>query len=144
MKAPVRAAAIAVATLTAAAISGAPTAAAQPEMYFFESPSGNIACLSASDWVRCDIRERDWSPPPRPADCPSQTGYGQGINLEATGKPTFVCAGDTTFGGDARTLRYGDRDATTGYTCFSEQSGIRCENRDDHGFTISRESYELF
>ncbi|BBY33112.1 DUF6636 domain-containing protein [Mycolicibacter minnesotensis] len=64
--------------------------------------------------------------------------------LEVHCKPAFVCAGDTTFGGDARVLHYGDREATTGYTCVSEKSGIRCENRDDHGFVISRESYELF
>ncbi len=28
--------------------------------------------------------------------------------------------------------------------CVSEKSGIGRENRDDHGFVISRESYELF
>ncbi len=134
----------ATAALTVVVINAAPTAAAQPELHFFGSPSGNIACLADSDSVRCDIQERDWTPPPRPPDCASQTGYGQGIELEAHGKPAFVCAGDTTFGGDARVLQYGDRDATTGYTCVSEKSGIRCENRDDHGFVISRESYELF
>ncbi|GFG86746.1 DUF6636 domain-containing protein [Mycolicibacter algericus] len=135
---------VAAATLTAAAIGGAAAAAAESEMHFFESPSGNIACLADSDWVRCDVRDRDWSPPPRPADCPSQTGYGQGINLEATGKPEFVCAGDTTFGGDARTLQYGDREKMPGYSCVSETSGIRCENRDGHGFEIARDSYRLF
>lgn len=136
--------ALAVAVLASVSISGSPAAGAAPEMHFFESPSGNIACLADADWVRCDIEDRDWSPPARPSDCPSQTGYGQGIILEVHGKPKFVCGGDTTFGGDARVLSYGDRDATTGYTCFSEKSGIRCENRDDHGFTIGRESYELF
>ncbi|KKC00556.1 hypothetical protein WR43_04520 [Mycolicibacter arupensis] len=122
----------------------APTVLAQPDLHFFVSPSGNIACLVGPDWVRCDIQERDWSPPPRPSDCYSQTGYGQGIQIEAHGKAEFVCAGDTTFGGDARTLNYGERDSSTTHLCTSEKSGIRCENRDDHGFVISRESYELF
>lgn len=130
--------------LISAAISGTPGARAQPDMHFFESPSGNIACLADADWVRCDIQERDWTPPPRPADCPSETGYGQGIVLEATGKPTFICAGDTTFGGDARILDYGERESSTAYRCTSETTGIRCDNRDGHGFTIARESYDLF
>ena len=134
----------AVAGLISAGISGAPAATAQPDMHFFVTPSGNIACLADSDWVRCDIEERDWSPPARPADCSDQTGYGQGITLNATGKPEFVCAGDTTFGGDATTLQYGDRDGANGYTCFSETTGVRCENRDGHGFTIGREAYRLF
>ncbi|MGV0626225.1 DUF6636 domain-containing protein [Mycolicibacter minnesotensis] len=144
MKAPVGFVAASVAALICAGIGGAPTGTAESEMHFFESPSGNIACLADADSVRCDIQDRDWSPPSRPADCPSQTGYGQGIVLEASGRPTFVCGGDTTFGGDARVLQYGERDATTGYTCLSEESGIRCQNRADHGFVLSREAYELF
>lgn len=144
MRPSVGAIAVATAALTFVIIGGAPAATAQPDMHFFESPSGNIACLADSDSVRCDIQDRDWSPPPRPLDCASQTGYGQGVVLEVHGKPKFVCGGDTTFGGDARVLQYGDRDATTAYTCVSEKSGIRCENHDDHGFAISRESYELF
>ncbi|WP_052740854.1 DUF6636 domain-containing protein [Mycobacterium sp. UM_Kg1] len=134
----------AAAALIASALGTAPSVLAEPDMHFFESPSGNIACLVGTDWVRCDIQDRDWSPPPRPSDCPSQTGYGQGIQLEARGRAEFVCAGDTTFGGDARTLKYGERDSSTTHQCISETSGIRCENRDDHGFVISRESYELF
>ncbi|OMC16927.1 hypothetical protein A5735_07975 [Mycolicibacter heraklionensis] len=123
----------------------APPALADTDLHFFESPSGNIACLVyPPDWVRCDIQERDWSPPPRPADCPSQTGYGQGINIAAHGKPEFVCAGDTTFSPDAKTLDYGQRDSSATHVCTSEASGIRCQNREGHGFVISRESYELF
>ncbi|ORV51798.1 hypothetical protein AWC02_02840 [Mycolicibacter engbaekii] len=141
---PVGVVASAAAVMASVGIIGAPVAAAQPDIYFVVSPSGNIACAVGPDWVRCDIQDRDWSPPPRPSDCPSQTGYGQGIQLDAYGKAQFVCAGDTTFGGDARTLKYGERDSTTTHLCTSETSGIRCENRDDHGFIISRESYELF
>ncbi|WP_188108815.1 DUF6636 domain-containing protein [Mycolicibacter arupensis] len=134
----------AAAALVTSALGMAPSVLAQPEMHFFKSPSGNIACLVDADWVRCDIEERDWSPPPRPADCPSQTGYGQGIHLDAYGKPEFVCAGDTTFSPDAKTLKYGERDSSTTILCTSEAAGIRCENREGHGFVISRESYELF
>jgi len=45
----------------------------------FTSPSGNVGSIINSAYVRCDIFERDWSPPPRPADC--EFDYAQGISL---------------------------------------------------------------
>ena len=51
--------------------------------------------------------ERDWSPPRGPADCPDMTGYGQGISLRPPGPASFVCAGDTAFGGGPP-LPYGE------------------------------------
>lgn len=136
--------AVALTGLTFGGLTGAAAAAAQPSPYFFQSPSGNIACYAEPETIRCDIQDRDWSPPARPADCPSQTGYGQGIILGSTGKAKFVCGGDTTFGADATTLGYGQRESSVGWQCDSEESGIRCVNRDDHGFNIARESYDLF
>ncbi len=50
------------------------------ELTAFTSPSGNIGCYIDPDYVRCDIRERDWSPPPRPVSCP--VDLGQGLQLE--------------------------------------------------------------
>jgi hypothetical protein len=51
----------------------------------FTSPSGNVGCYLDPSAARCDISERDWSPPPRPADCAFD--YGQGINLSAGEAP---------------------------------------------------------
>ncbi|MGE0221118.1 DUF6636 domain-containing protein [Mycolicibacterium sp.] len=124
-----------------AALVGAPAAGA--DIVGFTSPSGNIGCMLAEDFLRCDIAERDWAPPPRPADCPEFTGYGQGITLKPTGPASFVCAGDTTLGyGDV--LPYGQFQAGGGMSCNSEPSGMRCSNSDGHGFTISRQAYTLF
>lgn len=39
------------------------------DLVSFTSPSGNVGCYLDQTTVRCDISERDWSPPPRPADC---------------------------------------------------------------------------
>lgn len=124
-----------------AALSGAP--AAQAADLWFTSPSGNVSCMVVDDLLRCDIQERDWSPPPRPADCPMMTGYGQGISMHPTGPAGFVCAGDTTFGGGS-VLPYGEYRAGSGMSCRSEMSGMRCSNSDGHGFTLSREQYTLF
>src|SRR5262249_33646612 len=60
----------------------------------FRSPSGNIGCALYEGGARCDIRKRDWSPPPRPAQCPKQTGYGQGVQVAHAGEAGFVCAAD--------------------------------------------------
>ncbi|MBX7453413.1 hypothetical protein GR927_36005 [Mycolicibacterium sp. 3033] len=130
-----------VCAVSAAAIAGSPAAVA--ESLWFTSPSGNIACMIDGDLLRCDIQERDWSPPPRPADCPDMTGYGQGISLRPTGSASFVCAGDTTFGGGT-VLPYGQFQAGGGMSCRSEPSGMRCSNTDGHGFTLSRQAYTLF
>lgn len=124
------------------AVNGIPVARA--DFTGFTSPSGNIGCFLVEDYARCDIRERDWSPPPRPADCASFTGYGQGIGLDA-GKPArFVCAGDTAMSSD-RPLGYGESITKGVLTCSSAQSGITCrDTQSGHGFSIARQGYQLF
>lgn len=133
--------AFAAALAASMAVSFAPIAVA--DLVGFTSPSGNIGCLLADDIVRCDIASRDWEPPPRPADCPDFTDYGQGISLSPTGPAAFVCAGDTTLG-SGPVLQFGQFQAGGGMSCDSEPSGIRCSNSDGHGFVISREAYQLF
>lgn len=129
------------AALVGAALFGSPVAAG--DIVGFTSPSGNIGCILDDDMVRCDIAARDWTPPPRPADCPDFTDFGQGITLNPTGPAAFVCAGDTTLhSGPA--LPYGEFQAGGGMSCTSEQAGMRCSNSDGHGFSLSRQAYTLF
>src|SRR5882724_6041080 len=48
--------------------------------HYFETPSHNIGCYVSAHDARCDIRERDWSPPPEPRSCKKiGLDYGQGI-----------------------------------------------------------------
>jgi hypothetical protein len=108
----------------------------------FTSPSGNVGCYLDSTSARCDIAERDWSPPPRPADC--EFDYGQGISLTPGQKPTFVCAGDTALGG-GDPLAYGKSISAGVLQCDSAESGITCrDTATGHGFAISREAYQVF
>ncbi|MHC9292344.1 DUF6636 domain-containing protein [Mycobacterium sp. LTG2003] len=112
------------------------------EFTHFSSPSGNIHCVMGKSSVRCDIAERDWSPPPRPADC--RYDYGQGISLSAGNRPEFVCAGDSARG-DGDSLAYGQAVTAGPVRCESAESGITCRDVDaGHGFRISRESYEIY
>ena len=92
--------------------------------------------------ARCDISERDWSPPSRPADC--EFDHGQGISLSPGRKPTFVRAGDTALGG-GQPLAYGTSISVGVLQCDSTQSGITCrDTATGRGFAISREAYQVF
>ncbi|MCV7154383.1 hypothetical protein H7I57_24980 [Mycobacterium pyrenivorans] len=113
-----------------------------PRYTDIRSPSGNIGCLLTPTGVGCNIRERDWSPPPRPANC--RLEYAR-IAVSRGGPAHFVCAGDTVLDPGAEPLAYGEKVIVGVMRCESAESGITC--RDDesgHGFTISRESYNLF
>ena len=123
-------------------IGSAPADREVPELTGFVSPSGNVSCKIDPDWARCDIIDRDWTPPPRPADC--EFDYGQGISLAAGEQAQFVCAGDTAFGAD-EVLPYRESITAGALRCQSAQSWITCRNvRTGNGFSISREAYRLF
>ena len=113
------------------------------ELTGFSAPSGNIGCYIDPDYVRCDIRERDWSPPPKPASCSDMTGWGQGLQLDVGKSADFVCAGDTalTSGGP---LAYGDKIVSGSIECTSTPDGITCWDFVYGGeFSISRQGYHL-
>jgi hypothetical protein len=81
-------------------------------------------CYLDVDYVRCDIGEADWSPPPRPADC--EYDYGQGITIVPGGRAEFVCAGDTGLAPDGTALAYGQSISAGVLQCDSAESGITC------------------
>jgi hypothetical protein len=113
-----------------------------PDLTGFVSPTGNVSCMIDPSWARCDIIDRDWSPPPRPADC--EFDYAHGISLAPDEQAQFVCAGDTAFGPDD-VLPYGEAITAGVLRCESAQSGIACRDvQTGHGFSISRELYRLF
>ncbi|MCX2933723.1 hypothetical protein ORI20_25965 [Mycobacterium sp. CVI_P3] len=112
------------------------------ELTGFTSPSGNIGCMIDTLQVRCDIRERDWAPPPRPADC--EFDYGQGITLGPGRSPGFVCAGDTALAGGPP-LRYGESISAGVLRCTSTASAMTCtDTATGHGFSIARQGYQFF
>ena len=112
------------------------------ELTGFISPTGNVACMIEPSRARCDIIDRDWSLPPRPADC--ELDYGQGISLNSGGSAEFVCAGDTAFGPD-EVLPYGSSTVAGALRCESAEPGITCrDGQTGHGFSIAREAYRIF
>ncbi len=108
----------------------------------FQSPSGNIGCIMSAKSLRCDIREKDWSAD-RPAGCPSEIEYGQGLTLSASGPAEVVCAGDTALDPSAPTLEYGASSTAGPLTCTSNEAAMVCSNQSGGGFSLARESYSL-
>lgn len=141
----------------AVSVSGAVATAAPPgaidplplttrevsELTSFSSPSGNIGCDISPTHVRCDIAERNWSPPPKAASCPPVVGWGQGLELNVGEPAKVVCAGDTALVG-ASPLAYGDKIVSGSIECTSTPGGMSCWDFVYGGsFMISRESYDI-
>lgn len=141
--------ALVIAAAASAAAWVAPPAAAV-EQVFFTSPSGNIGCFMDPWTVRCDIRDRTWLPPPRPANCPEfgdyGHDYGQGIVLNADDDAgaSFVCANDSVLGAGPP-LGYGQEMQLDSIRCQMWPTGVACQDfMNGKGFTMSREAYEIF
>ena len=109
---------------------------------FFRTPSGNIGFAMVEGIARCDIRRREWSPPPRPASC--ELDWGQGIRVNNTGAAGFVCAGDTPFDPNALVLTYGRTSQIGQLRCASRKEGVTCSNSEGRGFFLGRDRYRLF
>lgn len=112
---------------------------------FFRTPTGNIGCAISDEGARCDIGQRDWTAP-RPAGCPAESDYGQGLAVDDEDGPgTVVCAGDSVLDPSAQPLDYGNSISAGDFTCTSEQVGVTCrDDGDNRGFFISTQSYRLF
>ncbi|XVV11532.1 DUF6636 domain-containing protein [Actinoplanes sp. CA-131856] len=108
----------------------------------FQSPSKNIVCALTTDSVRCDILDKNWSPPPQPEDC--RQAWGNGMYLES-GKAGFTCAGDTLAGAATQTLEYGEALRAGSIRCDSTAQALTCEDtKSNHGFGLARADYSLF
>jgi hypothetical protein len=111
----------------------------------FQSPSQNIGCAIIDGGARCDIVRRSWALPPRPASCPSEVDYGQGLIVERSTAGRLVCAGDTARDPSSPKLPYGSTAQMEDFECVSRISGMTCtDRRDGHGFFLSAQSYRLF
>jgi hypothetical protein len=109
---------------------------------FFASPSRNIGCLITETAVRCDIQEKSYLDPPRPASC--QLDYGSSLQVGRAGPADYACVGDTVLGA-AQVLPYHSSTVVGDFGCTSRETGMTCYNlRTRHGFLISREIVNLF
>ena len=117
--------------------------AAPPQLESFHTPSGNIACMASGDggWeLRCDVGERQWEGLSA-RDC--ELDSGDSVGMRATGRPFWVCHGDTILR-QGPVLGYGSTWRAGPFTCQVSRAGVTCRNRQQRGFTLSRAAYRLF
>lgn len=76
-------------------------------------------------------------------------GYGDGhfVFLGSHGRPTLARLSQDSFAGSRQVaLRAGTRwaPARPSVFCQVKATNVRCENRDSHGFTVTKHSYKAF
>jgi len=118
----------------------APSAGAAPlRTRKFKMPSRNIYCLISGGALRCDILSGLNPEPKRHCDFD-----WSGLALRPRSRARPLCVSDSIADQDARTLRYGKRWKRRGIVCMSRRTGLRCRNRVDHGFFLSRRDWNRF
>jgi hypothetical protein len=122
----------------------------------FQSPSGNIYCLTAtqSDGTNradCQVQRHTYAVPPpnyvatdgSPAVC-HLGGWGSQFSLTQGNPAQMVCQGGVLTVPPMPTLDYGQTRSVGAITCDSEPSGMTCtDSSTGHFFRASRDSYQL-
>jgi hypothetical protein len=105
----------------------------------FQTPSKNIGCIADGTFLRCDIVNRSWNPPEKPADC--TLDYGQGVEIR-DGRTQFVCAGDTALDPTAPVLPYNQAVRSGDIVCVSTNTHLACRDTvTGHGFSLSKDAF---
>lgn len=118
--------------------------AAAADVFTFDTPSGNIACVvgvsADSSDIECTIYERS-GPPAAPAlaNCPA----GHSFLMLNRGGVSVSCGGRFT-GRAFEEAPYGVTGRFGGFTCQSETTGLTCTNEDGRGFFLSRRAQRVF
>ena len=126
----------------------------------FTSPSRNIRCQgdrAASDddsgfnGVECSVFSGNGRGPsvpelPAPKDCDLDSITVFTIKETGKAKRYAACTGDTYYNinNSVRVLPYGETVRGKGWQCVSNPQGMRCENTQQHGFSINRSRQNLF
>ncbi len=125
---------------------------AQQSLYHqpgFTSPSGNILCYPQSwhqndetDGVTCLIFEAKWQAPVALPDCGVDETNAFFLGRSGPAQGELACHGDIFWPYTQEVLEYGHQAEIEGVTCFSETSGMRCENQEGYYFGLYRRGYE--
>jgi hypothetical protein len=131
--------------LVASALLAFGANAAEARYVDFVMPSGNIGCGYTDDpsrYLRCDILQSSDMPEGQPSDC--DLDYGHAYAMRRRGRSQTLCAGDTVVNRNAPVLEYGETKRIGGFKCRSKTTGLRCTNRSDHGWFLSRRRISKF
>jgi hypothetical protein len=112
----------------------------------FVTPSGNIVCFASArqhGYVECAIKSGLVPAPPKDGCDLDQPG----LWVASRGASRPSCRSDPSPAWFDKQIPSLDYEATwVGYgtRCLSKQTGLRCTNRDGHGFFLSRQSWSTF
>jgi len=113
--------------------------------YFFETPSGKIACGVFRDptSLRCDTKyETSFS---RSGHTCTEGDYGHAFEVAQSGAGKAICAGDTVASAtESHTIPYGKTWLLGPFSCTARTSGLTCRNGEGHGFDLSVQRQRLF
>lgn len=106
----------------------------------FAAPSRNITCTISADAAACGIAELDRKPAPD-ASCGGASGYV--AKVDPTGNVTQPCVTKQDqpkkAKRDVAILNYGAEKKAHGFTCVSDESGMKCvADATGSGFSIAR------
>lgn len=125
----------------------------------FVSPSRNIQCMGDADpdpnteskgWngVSCSVFKNGESLPklPHPKDCDLDSTTVFELTPKGKAKRTQGCSGDPYYnpGPEVKVLPYGKTLYGKGWQCTSSAQGMRCINRDKHGFELNQRHQTMF
>lgn len=118
------------------------------DVWTFETPSENIQCAVGQDFdvlsdINCTIINRSGPPAlPKPAWCNSD--WGHTFFMRETGPVEMLCEKTSRDKSGFDRAEYGVTGEFGGFVCHSSTKGLRCTNRDGHGFFLSRARQEVF
>lgn len=105
----------------------------------FQMPSKNIGCATSEGVLVCDILS-GLKPEPKQKCELDWTG----MEMERLGPSQPRCAGDTAYVQSAPVLHYGSTWSRDGFTCVSQENGLQCRNKENHGFLLARNAWTQF
>jgi len=106
----------------------------------FAAPSLNITCTISADGAACGIAQLDQKPAPD-ASCDGASGYV--AKVDPSGNVTQPCVAKKDqpkkAKADVAILNYGAEKKAHGFTCVSDESGMKCvADSTGSGFSIAR------
>ena len=110
----------------------------------FQTPTGSVHCIYVADErsLRCDVLEPGNGQPPAPDAC--DLDWGAMFSLGDRGLPTRICAGDTSIDARHPVLGHDRKWRQDGLACTVHKQGLRCTNRDGHGWLLDRKAQRLY
>lgn len=119
---------------------------APAEFFSYQTPTGNIGCqfiVTDAVEVRCDLGDYVPTFKDQPSDCEYDWGGAFGAtSWSDVGE--VLCTSDSIRDPGAEVLDYGSKVTHGDVTCWSEKTGVICENSMGHGFQIARKVQTVY